>query len=264
MVARAIHDANPRGQLVPIDCGSLVGTLMESELFGHVKGAFSGAAENKKGLVEAADGGTAFFDEIGDLPLDMQVKLLRLVQEREFRPVGLAAMAQGRSADHRRDASRPEGRSGRRPVPARPVLPAQRPADPAASAARSQGGHPAAGGSLHGERGRLPIPDVLRLFEAYDWPGNVRELKHCVERMVALRSEGALRVADMPSALQNHVQRHDCMHWPKSVRAARTGAADLPPAQVAAPVISIPDSEHQAISAALAATHGERARRRPC
>ena len=88
VVARAIHDANPTGQFVPIDCGSLVGTLMESELFGHVKGSFSGAVENKKGLVELADGGTAFFDEIGDLPLEMQVKLLRLVQEREFRAVG--------------------------------------------------------------------------------------------------------------------------------------------------------------------------------
>src|SRR5271157_3589186 len=88
VVARAIHEANPRGRFVPIDCGSLVGTLMESELFGHVKGSFSGAIESKKGLVELADGGTAFFDEIGDLPLEMQVKLLRLIQEREFRAVG--------------------------------------------------------------------------------------------------------------------------------------------------------------------------------
>src|SRR5664280_1051443 len=88
VVARAIHDANPRGQFVPIDCGSLVGTLMESELFGHVKGSFSGAVDNKRGLVELADGGTAFFDEIGDLPLEMQVKLLRLIQEGEFRAVG--------------------------------------------------------------------------------------------------------------------------------------------------------------------------------
>src|SRR3954469_13817240 len=88
VVARAIHNANPRGQFVPIDCGSPVGTLMESELFGHVKGAFSGAIDNKRGLVELADGGTAFFDEIGDLPLEMQVKLLRLLQEGEFRAVG--------------------------------------------------------------------------------------------------------------------------------------------------------------------------------
>src|SRR5471030_1634622 len=88
VVARGIYNANPRGQFVAIDCGSLVGTLMESELFGHVKGSFSGAVENKKGLVELADGGTAFFDEIGDLPLEMQVKLLRLLQESEFRAVG--------------------------------------------------------------------------------------------------------------------------------------------------------------------------------
>src|SRR5271157_1099201 len=88
VVARAVYNANPRGEFVPIDCGSLVGTLMESELFGHVKGAFSGAVENKRGLVELADGGTAFLDEIGDLPLEMQVKLLRLIEEREFRAVG--------------------------------------------------------------------------------------------------------------------------------------------------------------------------------
>src|SRR5678816_918846 len=97
-MARAIHQASPLGKLVPIDCGALVGTLVESELFGHVKGAFTGATDNKKGLVEAADGGTAFFDEIGDLPLDMQVKLLRLVQEREFRPLG---SLQWRKADLR-------------------------------------------------------------------------------------------------------------------------------------------------------------------
>src|SRR6185503_4482242 len=83
VVARAIHQANPRGAFVTIDCGSLVGTLMESELFGHVKGSFTSATENKKGMVEAADGGTLFLDEIGDLPLEMQVKLLRLVQEGE-------------------------------------------------------------------------------------------------------------------------------------------------------------------------------------
>src|SRR4051794_39369328 len=85
VVANAIHKANARGAFVLIDCGSLVGTLMESELFGHVKGSFSGASDTKRGLVELADGGTAFFDEIGDLPLDMQVKLLRLLQEGEFR-----------------------------------------------------------------------------------------------------------------------------------------------------------------------------------
>src|SRR5260370_39223650 len=110
VVARGIHDASPRGQFVPIDCGSLVGTLMESELFGHTKGSFSGAAENKKGLVELADGGTAFFDEIGDLPLEMQVKLLRLLQESEY-PAGssLAWRPPALSVPAWNDPERPAG-----------------------------------------------------------------------------------------------------------------------------------------------------------
>src|ERR1700683_3253026 len=88
VVARSIHGINPVGPFVTIDCSSLVGPLMESELFGHVKGAFTGAVGQKTGLIEAANGGTAFFDEIGELPLDLQAKLLRVLQEKEFRPVG--------------------------------------------------------------------------------------------------------------------------------------------------------------------------------
>jgi len=88
VVAQAIHEGNPSGNFVPIDCGSMVGPLMESELFGHTKGAFTGAGESKRGLIDLANGGTAFFDEIGDLSLELQVKLLRVLQEREYRPVG--------------------------------------------------------------------------------------------------------------------------------------------------------------------------------
>src|SRR4030081_123150 len=88
VVARAIHAVNPIGPFVTIDCSSLVGPLMESELFGHVKGSFTGAATDKRGLIELANSGTAFFDEIGELPLDLQAKLLRVLQEKEFRPVG--------------------------------------------------------------------------------------------------------------------------------------------------------------------------------
>src|SRR5438270_7145690 len=88
VAARSLYNASPRGQFVPIDCGSLVGPLMESELFGHTRNAFTGAGENKRGLMELANGGTAFFDEIGDLALELQVKLLRVLQEREYRPVG--------------------------------------------------------------------------------------------------------------------------------------------------------------------------------
>ena len=89
VVARAIHSVDQTGgPFVVVDCSSMVGPLMESELFGHVKGAFTGAAGTKVGLIESAHGGTAFFDEIGELPLDLQAKLLRVLQEKEFRPVG--------------------------------------------------------------------------------------------------------------------------------------------------------------------------------
>src|ERR1700675_2752765 len=88
VVARQIHQISPHGPFVTIDCSAMVGPLMESELFGHVKGAFTGAAMTKVGLIEAAHGGTAFFDEIGELPLDLQAKLLRVLQEKEFRPLG--------------------------------------------------------------------------------------------------------------------------------------------------------------------------------
>src|SRR5258705_9763710 len=88
VVARSVHAVNPAGPFVTIDCSALVGPLMESELFGHAKGAFTGAATSKLGMLELAHGGTVFLDEIGELPLDMQVKLLRVLQEKEFRPVG--------------------------------------------------------------------------------------------------------------------------------------------------------------------------------
>ena len=88
LVARALHVSARRGEFVPIDCGSFANTLIESELFGHARGAFTGATEQRRGLIEGANGGTAFFDEIGDMPLDLQVKLLRVIQEREIRPLG--------------------------------------------------------------------------------------------------------------------------------------------------------------------------------
>jgi len=258
VVARAIHHAHPRGQFVPIDCGSLVGTLMESELFGHVRGAFSGANNDKKGLVELADGGTAFFDEIGDLPLEMQVKLLRLLQEREFRAVGalqwhkvdlrvIAAthrdlnveVAAGR---FRQDlfyrlnvfAIRlPPLRDHKEDIPL--LIDHFLDAD--------------------GAPGLQPGREILDILVSYDWPGNVRELKHCIDRMAALHSEGAIEMADMPSALRNHVAASSIGRLSVSV-----AAADLPTVHLAprSPVISIAQGQKQAISAALAATGGER------
>ena len=261
VVARAIHASNPRGQFVPIDCGSLVGTLMESELFGHVKGSFSGAVENKKGLVELADGGTAFLDEIGDLPLEMQVKLLRLVQEREYRPVGSLRWHQADlrfiAATHR--DLKAEVAAGRfrqdlyyrlnvftiRLSPLRdhkqdiPLLTE----------------HFLAAGRAQGLPEFHPSEDLMNTLMAYDWPGNVRELKHCVDRIAALSSEGALRMSDLPSALQNLRPAEQ----PHSFAAA-AGQQSFPQFTRAPnlPVISLPDSERKAIARALEATGGER------
>jgi DNA-binding NtrC family response regulator len=274
VVARAIHNANPRGQFVPIDCGSLVGTLMESELFGHTKGAFSGATENKRGLVELADGGTAFDDEIGDLPLDMQVKLLRLIQEREFRAVG---SLQWRKVDIRIIAAthrnlQDEVAAGRfrldlyyrlnvfalRLPPLR-----QRKEDIPLLVY-----HFLSLGQAAGIQGIEPSQELLDTFEAYDWPGNVRELKHCIDRLTALRSEGALEMGDLPSALLNHRAMADLQSLSGALAHAAAVGGNLPDFAMApkspvipvpeSPVISLPESERHAIASALKATGGER------
>ena len=116
LVARAIHSRSPRHKqpLVKVNCGAIAAGLIESELFGHVKGAFTGALERRTGRFELADGGTIFLDEVGELPLDMQVKLLRVLQEQEFEPVGSSRTVEGRRARDRGDQSRSRSRKLRR------------------------------------------------------------------------------------------------------------------------------------------------------
>jgi DNA-binding NtrC family response regulator len=266
VVARAIHNAAPQGQFVPIDCGSLVGTLMESELFGHTKGSFSGAAENKKGLVELADGGTAFFDEIGDLPLEMQVKLLRLLQESEFRAVGAL---QWRKVDLRIIAAthrdlRVEVAAGRfrqdlyfRLNVFAMRLPPLRQRKQDIPELVEYFIHSATAAGLPE---LCPGPEVMETLTWYDWPGNVRELKHCIDRMSALHSEGALQMGDLPSPLQYHRATKGLGSLVGAIDAAREGP--LPEVHVSpiSPVISIPESERRTIEKALAATSGERGR----
>jgi len=261
VVARAIHEANPRGQFVPIDCGALVGTLMESELFGHVRGSFSGAMENKKGLVELADGGTAFFDEIGDLPLEMQVKLLRLIQEREFRSVGslhwrkidlriIAATHRDLKAEAAAGRFRQDLYYRLNVMSIRvPPLRERREDIPLLL------GHFIDLGRAEGLPEFCAGDDVMRALMSYEWPGNVRELKHCVDRMAALRSEGALQMDDMPSALQYHANPSPDLGDVLEQHPFREFVLKRP-----SPVISLPDTEQQAIRNALAETHGERAR----
>src|SRR5690349_20456012 len=190
VVARAIYDAHPAGAFVPIDCGSLVGPLMESELFGHVRGAFTGAVEAKRGLIELADGGTAFFDEIGDLPLEMQVKLLRLLQEREFRAVGSLTTRKVEirviAATHRDLTREIEHKNFRQDLFYRlnvvtlrlPPLRERREDIPLLI-----------GRFLERLGARHSLTnETMETLMSYDWPGNVRELQNCIERMVAMNS----------------------------------------------------------------------------
>src|ERR1035437_6905592 len=265
VVARAVHNANPRGEFVPIDCGSLVGTLMESELFGHVKGAFSGAVENKKGLVELADGGTAFFDEIGDLPLEMQVKLLRLIQEGEFRAVGALHWPRVdlriRAPPHR--ALRAEVAAGRFRqdlfyrlnvvVVHLPPLREHKQDIPLLIE------HFLNRGRASGRPSFRLCDKILASLLADHWPGNVRELQHCLDRMAALHSEGAWQMADLPSALQ-YQRASGELRTLSGALADPDSEVGMPHFDVVpkSPVISIPESEKQAIASALPATKGER------
>ncbi|MDQ6662795.1 MAG: sigma-54 dependent transcriptional regulator [Acidobacteriota bacterium] len=255
VVARALYDANPAGTFVPIDCGSLVGPLMESELFGHARGAFTGASDAKRGLIEAAHGGTAFFDEIGDLPLEMQVKLLRVLQEREYRPVGSLIRHKVDirviAATHRNLAREVERGSFRQDLYYRlNVISVRLPA------LRDRKEDIPALVESFLERSNNPYSltrEPLDALLGHDWPGNVRELQNCVARMVAMNSGPLLHTADLPSALQNSMI---------AGRAGQVSFAAAASCQVGAParpgVVPLHEIEKRAIIEALEQTKGDR------
>ena len=211
MVARSIHFNGPNAAkpFVPVDCGSLVATLIESELFGHVKGAFTGAHRAKDGLLTAAGGGTVFLDEIGELPLDMQAKLLRALQEKEVRPVGathaVPISARVLAATNRDLAGMVERGQFRKDLYFRLNVVNLR-IPPLRDRRRD-----IVGLAMHflermeRESGveRNFSDDALRLMAEYDWPGNVRELENAIERACALSSGPTLHMGDLPTQLQD-------------------------------------------------------------
>jgi two-component system response regulator HydG len=210
MVARSIHDngRNAKKPFVPVDCGSLVPTLIESELFGHVKGAFTGANRSKEGLLAAAEGGTVFLDEIGELPLDLQAKLLRALQEKEVRPVGatqaVPISARVLAATNRDLAVMVEQGKFRKDLYFRlnvvslriPPLRNRRNDIPILAQHFLK--------RIERETGRERIfsDEALRLMTEFDWPGNVRELENAIERACALSSGPVLHMDDFPTQLQ--------------------------------------------------------------
>src|SRR5271168_2470172 len=207
VVSRLIHSISPAGPFVTIDCSSMIGPLMESELFGHVKGAFTGAATTKFGLLEAANGGTAFFDEIGELALDLQAKLLRVLQEKEFRPVGSVSTRRSDfriiAATNRDLAKEVERGTFRRDLYFRLNVINLR----LAPLRERREDIPAlinhflsrVGGSYS------VTAEAMEVLLSYDWPGNVRELENCIQHMVAINSGPLLHVGELPSMLQNHL-----------------------------------------------------------
>ena len=210
LVARSVHFLGPRKDrpFVPVECSALVPTLVESELFGYTKGAFTGAMQARQGLLESANGGTLFLDEIGEMSLEMQAKLLRALQQREIKPVGsterrtidvriVAATNRDlelaiKNGNFRQDLffrlnvvqiKLPPLRDRKGDIPLLVTAFLEKFADP-------------------DDAHRELTEDAMRRLMAYDWPGNVRELENTIERAVALSSGPLVSVHDLPSNLQ--------------------------------------------------------------
>ena len=211
VIARLVHDCSERadGPFIPVNCGAIPAELLESELFGHEKGAFTGAVAARKGRFEMADGGTLFLDEIGDMPYDMQVKLLRVLQERTFERVGggkaIKCNVRVIAATHQQLEQHVEDGKFRMDLYYRlnvfplevPAL-RERTADIAGLAQRFI--------DSFAEQGRGIIrleADAMAHLRLYQWPGNVRELGNLIERLLILHTDQAVFATDLPVKYQS-------------------------------------------------------------
>lgn len=207
LVARAIHFRGPLARMpfVAVDCGALVPTLMESELFGHEKGAFTGALKSKIGLFQAANGGTIFLDEIGELPLEMQAKLLRVLQEKEVRLVGsnenVAVEVRVIAATNRDLEAAYRAGSFRKDLFFRlNVITVNMPALRERRSDIPMLVHCFLDRHAPGENVQIS-PAAMKVFLQYDWPGNVRELENAIARALALGDRRTIDVKDLPPAI---------------------------------------------------------------
>ncbi|WP_297912058.1 sigma 54-interacting transcriptional regulator [Thiomonas sp.] len=212
MLARAVHEASPRrnGPFVAINCAAIPEALLESELFGHVKGAFTGADVARKGLFQSAQGGTVFLDEIGDMPVALQAKLLRVLQEREVRPLGsqqaVAVDVRIVSATHRdlelliAEQSFREDLYYRLNVVNLHIPPLRERREDIAALAQHFVGTL---GPKHGRHVVGFASDAMEVLMRYDWPGNVRQLMNVVEQCCALCTTVRIPAALVTRALRN-------------------------------------------------------------
>src|ERR1700685_107133 len=210
MVARSIHFSGPFRDkpFIPVDCGSLVPTLIESELFGYVRGGFRGDNKAKDGLLAIAEGGTVFLDEVGELPVDLQSKLLRAIQEKEIRPVGstrrIAINVRILAATNRDLEQAVAQGTFRRDLYFRLNVLSLR--IPPLRERRQD--IPLLGGYFLDRLGRSSgaqraiSDEALKALMAYGWPGNVRELENCIERCCAMNSGPVIHTTDLPSSVR--------------------------------------------------------------
>jgi transcriptional regulator with PAS, ATPase and Fis domain len=251
LVAQNIHDVEGHGRFVTIDCSVLSPQLIESELFGHERGAFTGATERKTGLFAMADGGTAFLDEIGELPLDLQAKLLRVLQEKEFRPLGSVT---SRRSDFRlisatnRDLGEAVDKGTFRAdlyyrinVTKLRIPPLrERKGDIPELARHFMNRY----GSSH-----TLAPETMQRLIDYNWPGNIRELESCIQHMIATSSGRILQPDMMPSQFKEPLV---CCQTglETSIRSKSTTmtTTTMP--------LSLDELEHKAIMDALSRTAG--------
>ena len=247
LIAKAIHNLSPRknGSFIAVHAAALPTSLLESELFGHEKGAFTGAVERRIGRFELADGGTLFLDEVGELEPSMQVKLLRVLEERAFERVGGAKTLQvdvrlvaATNKDLKKLVSEGKFRDDlfyRLSVVAvdLPLLRERRDDIPLLVKSFLD-----EFSRENGKQVRELTPEAMNLLLAYDWPGNVRELRNAIEQMVVLARGERLTVRDVPAAIR--------------------GAADLTKINVVRGGMTVEDAERQLIVQALKETNGNR------
>ena len=207
LIARAVHEGSSRASkpLIVVNCGAIPSELLEAELFGHVKGAFTGATQNRQGRFELAHGGTIFLDEVGDLPLHLQVKLLRVIQTRQFEAVGSSKTIEIDvrivAATNRDLEDAVQKREFREDLYYRlNVIPLKIPAlrerksdIPLLVTHFVQQFNEVSGYSVE-----PPTGQILEALMAYDWPGNVRELENLMERLVILKGQGTVDLGDLP------------------------------------------------------------------
>lgn len=271
LIARAIHENSARASkpLVVVNCAAIPSELLEAELFGHIRGAFTGATQNRQGRFELAHTGTIFLDEVGEIPLHLQVKLLRVLQTRQFEPVGSSKTievdvhiisATNRDLDEavRKKEFREDLYYRLNVIPIKiPSLRERKEDIPQLAYHFIKQFNELTGHSVE-----LPSGQILEALVAYDWPGNIRELENLMERLVILKGKGSVDLVDLP---------HRIFQKFMETRPSASGSGAVSASEWEFPKMILPETgldlkaivsafENHLVDQALARTHGNKNR----